>query len=131
MRLLLLLGLVALAACDTGSSDTLPRLAGTYTGTAISDIYRETFTWTLAESGQTVTGISRSVRTHLATGRDTTFSGETVAGQHFHPAVTLSVSSATYTDYGFTGTASADGKTLTGTLFGSGYEGLALTLHRQ
>lgn len=117
MKRFALFALAALAACSGGDAVAPPPvLNATWTGTTNG----QTFSMILTENGGSVTGSGTLTNTPSGT------LALTVTGSYASPNVSLSMTSGLHPAINLT--AVVAGKTMTGTLQGSGFTGDAITL---
>ena len=110
--------LLVYSACSGDSSGPKTTVAGNWTGTGTTSAGSFTVNLILAENSGSVTGTGTiSGSTSIAL---------TVTGTYSAPSVGLTFSSPGFENLNFSGTVS--GKTMTGTLNGSGFTGNAVTL---
>ena len=118
MRKLVTVSLAALSiACGGDSTELKPTIAGTWTGIAVA----ATLTLTLQQAGTQVTG----------NGSLTGPGGSaalTVTGSYTAPSFSLTLDSPGYTPLNYAGT--VNGKTMVGTLNGTGVTNVSVTLTR-
>lgn len=125
MRKLVLAGLVALAiGCGGGdSNDTTPTVEGQWTGTITTDEGSGDLSLTLNEGDDgAVTGTGNLVVPGDALAL-------TVTGNYSPPTVSLTMSAEGFEPMNLTGTVSSSA--ITGTLNGSGFVNISLTLDRE
>jgi hypothetical protein len=109
--------------CDSGGDDEDPNLDGRWLGT--TTVQGATFTADLQinENGGNVN----------ATGTVTFINPLAVSatGTYNFPNVSMTIQSSGFEDLNFSGTLSADGDQLTGSMNGSGFDNFSITLRRQ
>jgi hypothetical protein len=114
----------AVAACDAG---TAPRsVTGRWTGSTIASNSLFAFQADIVDAGGTLAGTSSL----MGSGDgcvDATFQ---VTGTRSGSAVSLTFTCENYTPFTFDATLAKNGRTLQGTLNGSGFDGAALSLSR-
>lgn len=125
MRKLLLFPLVLLSLLAVGCKDdgpTEPEIPS-FTGTWLGDINGSAFEVTATERDGDISG---SGVISFGTERVAI----TVAGTHAHPNLSLTISSAGYEDFNFSGNFTNENR-VSGTLNGSGFADEPVTLNRQ
>jgi hypothetical protein len=110
--------LLIYSACGGDSSGPKTTVAGSWSGTGTTSTSSFTLSLILAENSGAVTGTGT-----LSGGSSIAL---TVTGTYSAPSVGLTFSSPGFENLNFSGTVS--GKTMTGTLNGSGFAGNAITL---
>lgn len=124
---LLLAGFLAFVACG-GSEPVAPPPPPTASGNWIA---------TITASGLTIAvNLSLSQDANMAVTGGGTFAAATssavsVSGFHNFPTVSLTVTSSGFQDMNYSGTMSADGTRITGTLNGSGFQNAQMNLTKQ
>nr|BCX01925.1 MAG: hypothetical protein KatS3mg041_1971 [Bacteroidota bacterium] len=108
-----------LSGLSCKKEEKTPGLSGRWTGV----VQGITIDVTLVETKGTITG-SGSIQ---APGVSISVS---VTGTYSFPNVSMTFRSTGYEDFTFSGTLSADGNTLSGSLNGSGFNNVAITLRR-
>ena len=116
-RFAAVLAFAMLAACGDSTAPA-PTVDGTWTGQTGSQL----FTLTLNQSGTSVTGSGTVTNTPTGT------RALTVVGSFNAPTLTATLSSGSIQPINLT--ASVNGKAMTGSLSGSGWNGEAITLNR-
>jgi hypothetical protein len=109
---------LAIPACS-GSTDVRPTVQGTWSGS----VQGQVLTLSLTESGGAVAGSGTITGTYTGT------RALTVAGSFEPPHVSITMTSGTMQPLNLTATLA--GKTMTGSLNGSGFTGEGITLMRQ
>lgn len=128
----LLLALLAVAGCD--SSDpvddnddppppTVPTLTGSYLGTTTVQGATFTIDMQIVENGGSVNGNGTLVFIDPV--------AVSASGTYNFPNVSMTIRSSGLQDLNFSGTLSADGQSITGTMRGSGFDNFGITLRRQ
>jgi hypothetical protein len=125
ITLALVVSVAGLSGCDSSDPNggPSPMLTGSWNGTS------------------TVQGLSFNVSLQLVenngavNGNGTITLQNTVAvsatGTYNFPAVSMTIRSSGFEDLNFSGTLSADGNSISGTMMGSGFDNFGLTLRRQ
>ncbi len=122
VALLLAITLVGVG-CDSGGDDKDPGLSGQWMGT--TTVQGATFTVDMqlneVSGNVNANGTIVFVEPLAVTG----------SGTYNFPNVSLTIKSTGFADLNFTGTLSADGDQLTGSMRGSGFDNFSITLRRQ
>lgn len=123
LRWLLLLLILTLPACDSGAEDEDPSLNGSWQGTTTISGLTVGMAMQLNEASGAVTGNGTvSAPDPVAV---------TITGTYTYPNVSLTLRSTSFADLSFAGTVSGDGKAISGSLNGSGFNNFGLTIRKQ
>jgi hypothetical protein len=123
-RIPALLLVCASLACGDSSGPSAPSMTGTWSGNTSAGGVPFTFSMTVTAAGQQVSGNGQFM---VQGGGSVVF---TVAGNHVHPNVSLTIMATGSQDAIYTGSFT-NNSSISGQLNGSGFVNVGLTLNRQ